>query len=62
MNLGLFFTELESSSKENVNGVSGIKERLCNYNSSASIVARYSQDGPGFEPRQMQEIFSSSYP
>ena len=50
MNLGLLFTGLESYSKENVNGVSGIKERLCNYNSSVGIEAHCAQDGPGFEP------------
>lgn len=62
MNFGLLFTGLESSSKQNVNGVSGIKERLCNYNSSVGIAACYTQDGSGFEPWQGQEIFSSSYP
>jgi hypothetical protein len=51
MNVGLLFTGLQSSSKESVNRVSGIKERLCNYNSSVGIAARYGQDGPGFESR-----------
>ena len=62
MNLRLLFTAFESSSRENVNGVFGIKERLCNYNSLVGIAARYTQDDPEFEPRQIQEIFSSSYP
>ena len=60
MNLG--FTGLESSSKENVNWVFGIKERLCNYNSLVGIAARYAQGDPEYEPRKRQEIFSSPYP
>ena len=45
---------IEGSSKENVNVVSAIKERLFiiwGQNSSVGIETRYGQDDPGFEPR-----------
>jgi hypothetical protein len=51
MNIGILFTGLQSSSKGNVNTVSGTKGRLCNFSSSVGIAARYGQDGPGFELR-----------
>jgi hypothetical protein len=56
------FTGRDSSSKENVNGMSGIKEQLRNYNSSVGIAACYARDGPGLNLGRGERFFSSSYP
>ena len=62
MYLGLLFTGLESSNKENVNGVSGIKERTVIARAQSVQRLATGRTGRGLNPGRGQEMFCSSYP